>query len=240
MRRRQLLAGTAVAALAVALQEKAQAAPQPPTGQIPFYSFFTPDEAAFVDAAVSRLIPADENGPGAKEAGVTYYIDGQLAGDYGRAATWYMQGPFVTDKGPDFGYQIPQTPAEAYRQAIPGTDAWCVANHQGKLFAALAPELQDEVLRGLEEGHITLPGIDGKTFFGLLLENTYEGFWADPAYHGNRNMVGWTLIGFPGARGDFKDYIEQYDKPYPLPPVSLRGDRPENHGGMTGMQGRQP
>ena len=231
LRRRDLLASTAVA-LAVALTECA-AAPEPPGGGIAFYSFFQPDEAAFVDAAVSRLIPADASGPGAKEAGVTYYIDGQLAGEYGQGANWYMQGPFVTDKGPDFGYQIPQAPAQAYREAIAAINAYCAASYQGEAFAALPPETQDAVLQGLEGKQITLAGIDGETFFKLLLENTYEGFWADPVYGGNRNMAGWTLIGFPGARGDFKDYIEQWGKPYPLPPVSLQGHRPHQHGEPT-------
>lgn len=220
MRRRQLLAGTAAAALAVVLREGRAASPD-----LRFYSFFHPDEAVFVDAAVARLIPADASGPGAKEAGVTYYIDGQLAGGYGRGERWYMQGPFVTDKGPDFGYQIPQTPAQVYRLGIAAADAHCAAAYQGKRFAALPPETQDAVLQGLEEGKVTLPGIDGKTFFNLLLENTYEGFWADPAYGGNKDMAGWALIGFPGARGDFRDYVEDYGKPYPLPPVSLEGHR---------------
>src|SRR5450830_1237076 len=54
-------------------------------------SYFTPTEFTFIEAAVSRLIPADELGPGAKEAGVTFFIDQQIAGFFGRAETWYMQ-----------------------------------------------------------------------------------------------------------------------------------------------------
>ena len=49
------------------------------------FQFFAPDEVAFIDAAVSRLIPDDELGPGAKQAGVTVFLDRQLAGPYGRA-----------------------------------------------------------------------------------------------------------------------------------------------------------
>src|SRR5437660_651170 len=52
------------------------------------------DEMAFVDAAVARIIPNDDLGPGAKEAGVGLFIDRQLAGPYGRGETWYMQGPW--------------------------------------------------------------------------------------------------------------------------------------------------
>ena len=49
------------------------------------YIFFETDEAAFVEAAVSRLIPADEQWPGALEAGVPNYIDKQLAGAWAQA-----------------------------------------------------------------------------------------------------------------------------------------------------------
>ncbi len=217
IRRRALLLGTTAAALALGLPDgQAASAPQ-------FHSFLQPAEAAFVDAAVARLIPADESGPGAKEAGVTAYIDGQLAGPFGAAATWYMQPPFL-DAGPDFDYQEPQTPAQLYRQAILAIDAYCAASH-GKAFAALPPAAQDAVLTGLEEGHTTLPGVSGKAFFKLLLANTLEGYWADPVYRGNQGMAGWTLIGFPGARGDYRDDIEAWGKPYTLPPVDLMGQR---------------
>src|SRR5581483_10183894 len=72
--------------------------------------FFTPDEAAFIDAAVARLIPADDLGPGAKEAGVTVFLDRQLAGPYGHAETWYMSGPWH-DGTKSQGYQSRLNPA---------------------------------------------------------------------------------------------------------------------------------
>ena len=58
------------------------------------YLFFTANEAAVVDAIVDRLIPTDELGPGAKDAGVTTFIDRQLTGPYGGHDWLYMQGPF--------------------------------------------------------------------------------------------------------------------------------------------------
>jgi gluconate 2-dehydrogenase gamma chain len=63
------------------------------------YRFLSQDEAAWLDAAVSRLIPQEETGPGARELGVTLFIDRQLAGAYGRAERWYMAGPW--SKGTD-------------------------------------------------------------------------------------------------------------------------------------------
>ena len=43
-----------------------------------------------------------------------------------------------------------------------------------------------------------LDGVDGQAFFELLLENTQEGFFADPIYGGNRDMCSWRMIGYPG------------------------------------------
>src|SRR5690242_9487126 len=73
------------------------------------YQFLSPDEAAFVDAAISRLIPADELGPGAKETGVATFIDHQLAGSFGAAESWYMQGPWG-EGSKSQGYQTRLTP----------------------------------------------------------------------------------------------------------------------------------
>ena len=69
-------------------------------------------------------------------------------------------------------------------------------------------------------------GVDGKAFFQQVLANTREGFFADPLYGGNRNMSGWNMIGFPGARYDYRDWVERHNERFPLPPVSIVG-RPE-------------
>src|SRR6202142_3648417 len=52
-------------------------------------------EQAIVEAVAETMIPTDQNGPGAKEAGVIYFIDKRLASDYGTNAKMYMQGPFI-------------------------------------------------------------------------------------------------------------------------------------------------
>ena len=52
-------------------------------------------EHSLLEAIVETIIPSDSNGPGAKEAGVIYFIDRQLAGDYGQSANMFMDGPFV-------------------------------------------------------------------------------------------------------------------------------------------------
>lgn len=201
--------------------EPAQANAPEPAEPGPF-QYLSADEVAFLDAAVARLIPADDLGPGAKEAGVTTFIDRQLAGPYGAAAHWYMQGPWA--KGAETqGYQSRMTPAALYRAAIKAVDDHCRQAFGKRSFAQLDAAQQDKVLGGLEKGDITLAGVDAKTFFDLLLQNTTEGFFADPLYGGNRDMVGWKLIGFPGARYDYRPYVKRHGEKLDLPPVAIRG-----------------
>src|SRR5215467_10564820 len=64
--------------------------------------FFTEDEAMEVSAAAARIIPTDESGPGANEAGVVIYIDRQIAGPYGRDRDRYTQPPFIENAPPEF------------------------------------------------------------------------------------------------------------------------------------------
>jgi gluconate 2-dehydrogenase gamma chain len=64
---------------------------------------------------------------------------------------------------------------------------------------------------------------DGKSFFDLVLQNTMEGFFADPVYGGNRDMVGWKMIGFPGTRYDYRDVLDNPGKKYTKPPVAIIG-----------------
>jgi gluconate 2-dehydrogenase gamma chain len=185
------------------------------------YRYLTKAEAEFLDAAVDRLIPADDLGPGAKEAGVTAFIDRQLAGQYGRAERWYMRGPFRKGKSSQ-GYQAPYTPAQLYRAGIRALDNHVGARFRGKTFGQLKPEQQDSILHALDSGKLDLGKVPAKEFFSFLHQNTIEGFFSDPIHGGNRNMVGWKLIGYPGARGNYRDYIGKHNQRYPLPPVGIQ------------------
>jgi gluconate 2-dehydrogenase gamma chain len=188
------------------------------------YLFFTPAEASFVEAAVSRLIPKDDLGPGALECGVAVFIDRQLAGPYGQGDHFYLKGPSPNGDATQ-GWQMPK-PADVYRTAIAAVNRHTNDAHGGD-FARLTADRQDAILKSLESGDARLKGgIDAKAFFTLLLQNTMEGFFADPLYGGNRDMAGWKLIGFPGARYNNKPYATQHGQAYPLPPVSLNG-RPD-------------
>jgi gluconate 2-dehydrogenase gamma chain len=186
------------------------------------YTFFSLAESEFVEAALARLIPADDLGPGALEADAAYFIDQQLAGDYGAGARFYNQGPFGTAT-PLQGYQLALSPRQLYRAGIAATDRYCEEKH-GKRFAQLDPAKQDEVLKGLQEmaGDKDLKEVPGAAFFNHLLGDTKDGFFADPAYGGNKDMVGWKLIGFPGVPAVYTDRIGR-NEPYAVKPVDIGG-----------------
>ncbi len=186
-------------------------------------AFFTPAEWAFLNAACARLIPHDENGPGAVELGVPHYIDRQMGTPWGDGGIWYMQGPFVEAK-PEFGYQSALTPKQQYRLGIKAIDE-AVQAAAGKSFAALPPADQDDWLKKIEKGEVKSDVLPLKTFFtSFLLKNTLEGYFGDPLYGGNKDMTAWKMIGHPGARADFLDFVGEA-KPYPYGPVSLHGKR---------------
>src|SRR5271169_1124615 len=178
------------------------------------WMFFTADEVALIEAAVDRLIPPDDRGPGGKDAGCAVFIDRQLAGPYGRAAGLYMKPPFMPGAVTQ-GYQMPDAPAGRYRAGLKALTDYVKATFSGKLFHELVPADQDKVLAGLEAGSIDLKGVKSAEFFTLLLQNTQEGFFADPIYGGNRDMVGWKLVGFPGARYDYRDWVSRHNEAYP-------------------------
>lgn len=189
-------------------------------------SYFSAEEYRFVQAAVARLIPKDELGPGALEAGVPEFIDRQMNTPYAAGSNWYMQGPFRPDAAKEMGYQLQLNAREIYRLGIAAANQWC-SKQLGKTFAELSPADQDQALAAMEKGVDSAQGFDNlpsATFFSMLWGNTKEGFFSDPIHGGNKEMVGWKLIGFPGARADFMDWIER-DAAYPLPAVSIRGQR---------------
>jgi len=219
-----MAAGSAVVggfSVAPAAQAADPAAAQPARDYQP--SWFTAEEFAFIKAAVARLIPNDERGPGALEAGVPEFIDRQMNTPYATGANWYMQGPFNPDLPKELGYQLPLVPQQIYRLGLADADDYSKRQH-GKVFADLNGEQQDALLTAMESGQADFRQLPAKTFFAFLIQNTREGFFSDPIHGGNQNMVGWTLIGFPGARADFMDWVERGER-YPLPSVSIRGER---------------
>ena len=144
-------------------------------------------EIRFLEAAVEHLIPTDELGPGARDAGVVVYIDRQLASSWGVHGRMYRGGPWM-EGTPQQGYQPRFTPQEVYRNAISEIDQYCKAGF-GRPFAQLASDRQLRLLEQLEKDEIALPSLSSKFFFDLLWRNTDEGYFADPLYGGNRDKV---------------------------------------------------
>ncbi|MBU6519159.1 gluconate 2-dehydrogenase subunit 3 family protein [Pantoea sp. B270] len=213
--------GALVAPMAAGAAASSAAAPQQAREYQPVW--FTAEEFAFIKAAVARLIPNDERGPGALEACVPEFIDRQMNTPYATGSNWYMQGPFNPDLPKELGYQLPLVPQQIYRLGLSDADGWSKQQH-GKVFAELTPTQQDALLSAFENGSAQFPQVPAKTFFAFLLQNTREGYFSDPIHGGNQGMVGWKLIGFPGARADFMDWVERGER-YPFPSVDIRGER---------------
>ena len=151
------------------------------------------------------------------------FLDRQLAGKFGSGDHYYLGGPWP--KGtPEQGYQTRFSPAQLYRAAISAIDKYAGENFSGTVFSKLGADNQDKVLKGLESGEIKLDGgVDSKTFFAMLLQNTKEGYFSDPIYGGNKDMGAWKMIGFPGAHYDYKEWVPRHGERVPYPTVGFKG-----------------
>ncbi|HWV24622.1 MAG TPA: gluconate 2-dehydrogenase subunit 3 family protein [Thermomicrobiales bacterium] len=215
--------------------------------------YFSPPDAAVILAAAERLIPKDDNGPGATDAGVLYFIDRQMAHETrGYTGPIYNQGPFMAGT-PTQGDQSGLSTPDRFRLGIAGMDAYAQQLYQSG-FASLTGEQQDRILTDMEKGtpdafgdpsSTTFPptnlgeagtkspsAVGASAFFSLLLEYVKAGFFADPIHGGNRDMVGWKLIGFPGAQMGYADLIEDYGKPFTGEFKSLADYQTELDGGL--------
>jgi gluconate 2-dehydrogenase gamma chain len=168
-------AGAAAAVAAPLAQSPAIAQPRQ-AGAPPLEALetLTGAEADILEAICARLIPSDENGPGAAEARAAHYID--------RALT----GPLRTSRN-------------AYATGLDAIDVYAQAS-KGAPFTKLAPRDQDAVLTDMEMNVATGFMPDAAAFFNLVRTHTIQGTFCDPYYGGNANFVGWDLIGYPGLR----------------------------------------
>jgi gluconate 2-dehydrogenase gamma chain len=186
--------------------------------------FFTEDEARLMDAIAGRILPGTPDDPGAREADVFFYIDQKLAYDQndGFVEPTYFKPPFAepyegdTPPAPKpgaektipvkkseidrYGFQSKATPQETYRKGLASVDKYAMLKFQKK-FVDLTEAQQDQILTDMDEGKakgFTSPS--DRSFFKTLREDVIEGMFSDPAYGGNRDKVGWKLIGYPGAQ----------------------------------------
>jgi gluconate 2-dehydrogenase gamma chain len=165
----------AAAAVAGAPSSTAAAQAQPAAApDLEALETLTATEADILEAVCARLIPTDENGPGAAEARAAHYID--------RALT----GPLRASR-------------DAYAAGLAAIDVHAQAS-KGALFVKLSPRDQDAVLTDMERNVATGFMPNAATFFNLVRTHTIQGTFCDPYYGGNANFVGWDLIGYPGLR----------------------------------------
>ena len=157
--RRTVLATTAFVPLA-ALTATAQA---PAT-------VLSAEQLRTLEAFIDRLVPKDENGPGAVEMGAAIYIDRALA-------------------GPNAGEKA------ALLEGLSGVETLARSTHNAS-FADLTPDQRDELLTAMDSGTAT----NLRPFFNRVRRLTLEGMFSDPYYGGNKNFAGWDLIRYPGPR----------------------------------------
>jgi gluconate 2-dehydrogenase gamma chain len=205
-------------------------------------------EQSLLEKIVETIIPTDAD-PGAKEAGVIYFIDRQLAGDYGQSANMFMDGPFVPPAqagpitvgtqtysagspkvrvGAGTNYQYPLNLREFWRVGLVALQAYANSAYSGN-FETLSSANQLKLLQDLWGNKPTsFSNIRPSDFAYELVFMTWAGFLMDPIYGGNQNMVGWKFTGFNGVNfGNF--YGEGLDQknlmvattPTRLQPASL-------------------
>ncbi len=137
------------------------------------FETLTAAESTALDALASRIIPNDDGTPGAYEARAVHYIDRALAGALAESREQYAIG-------------------------LQALDEYALETN-GKVFAELSTAQQDAIVEKMadnETGRAALsPG-----FFFTVRNHTIDGTFSDPYYGGNRDFVGWDMIGYPGVR----------------------------------------
>ncbi len=111
------------------------------------FEFFTPEQAADIEAMAAQIIPADET-PGAREAGVIYFIDRALA-------------TFDPDK------------RDVYRRGIENLGQQC-SRAFGKRFSELGPAQQVDLLKSIEKSDF-FDAVRVHTITGFFAGEEYGG-----------------------------------------------------------------
>lgn len=167
------------------------------SGEERAYLAFGPEEAAFVEAAVKVMCPADDLTPNGVDCGLAIFIDRQLAGGFGNGERLYMRGPWRKGK-PQHGYQLPLTPQQFFKLGIARVAAVC-RERFGKSFDELATADQDRILTEFASGKgVGDDDVLTQWFHELLYPLFIAACFADPIYGGNRSKVFWKMVGYPG------------------------------------------
>lgn len=181
-------------------------------------TFFDEHQRATVAAMMARIIPTDDT-PGAAEAGTIDFLDRYLSGIGHIYAKPDGSGFEVLEgKRADAWRERVDIVRRTYVTGLADLDDRSRARF-GADFVDLDGEQQDAILTDVEHGvdssgsevrpNLSYGGpvepalqqtnaeID-QAFFPLVVLHTRQGFYADPIYGGNRDRVGWQVIGFPG------------------------------------------
>jgi gluconate 2-dehydrogenase gamma chain len=186
-----------------------------PSAPEPGYVSLSPAEAAFVEALVNVMCPADALTPNGVDCGLAAFIDRQLAGGFGRGDRLYRQGPWRAGK-PQLGYQSPMTPEQFFKSGIAAVQAASNARF-GKPYEALALEDADALLNDLAAGKVADARIPLATWFNELVYPLFlQACFADPLYGGNRGKAFWKVVGYPGLPAFHTRNMTAYrGKPFP-------------------------
>lgn len=173
-------------------------------------AFFDVHQRQTVEAAMARIIPTDDL-PGAREADTITFLDRYLSG-IGYVFAKPDGSGFETLQGiqANCWQQRLEIIREKYIAGIKQLDEMSQSRFKGD-FVALTAAQQDEILSAMERPanmpEMSLEPALQQTnaeiqldFFPLLCLHTRQGFYADPIYGGNKNRVGWEVIGFPGPK----------------------------------------
>jgi gluconate 2-dehydrogenase gamma chain len=205
----------ALAGLAGAARDAHAQVPQPSDQTPAGYASLSPDEAAFVEAMVNVMCPADHLTPSGVDCGLAVYIDRQLAGGFGNGERLYMRGPWKRGK-PQLGYQLPLKPEQFFKLGVTAAQDACTKKF-GKPFDMLQPADADAFLQELASDKLKDPRISLASWFNELAYPLFiQACFADPMYGGNRNKVFWKVIGYPGLPANHaRNVVEFRGKPFP-------------------------
>jgi len=179
------------------------------------YTLLGPEEAAFVEALVNVMCPADSLTPNGTDCGLAVYIDRQLAGDFGKGGRLYSQGPWLQGK-PQQGYQLPMKPAEFFKAGVAAARKAAQARH-GIVFEQLSSIDADAFLIDVAGDNVPDERLSLADWFSQLVYPLFQqACFADPVHGGNRDKVFWKLIGYPGLPAfHAQDMVRYRGKPFP-------------------------
>lgn len=167
---RRAVLGSAVSATSYALLPLSAIPVKTQAQELP--QVLSSDIQQVLNAFVDRIIPADENGPGALQAGVAGYINRALS-------------DWIRNEQPALSAGLESL--NTYARQVYDSD-----------FAALNDAQKDELISAMDAGQAE--GFStAQQVFNRLHRLTLEGMFSDPYYGGNQNYIGWDLIGYPGA-----------------------------------------